>query len=274
MDFQLNYYSKLLKILISNNFYFQSFYQYLTFHQNKIIILRHDVDLKPQNSLKTALIEKDLNIRGTYYFRIVKESYDVEIIKRIADLGHEIGYHYETMDTASKRLSLNRKKLNEKEFDKLIDEAYNEFCFNLEEFRKIYPVKTICMHGSPRSVFDNRDIWKKYNYKQLGIIGEPYFDIDFNKVFYLTDTGRCWNGYKFSVRDKMPQQDRWVSEGLVFRTTNDIIIAAKEGRLPKQIMITVHPQRWADNYLEWTMELVSQRTKNIVKWGLLRFTKK
>ena len=35
-------------------------------------------------------------------------------------------------------------------------------------------------------------------------------------------------------------------------------------------MITVHPQRWTNNYLEWTKELVSQRVKNIVKWGLIQ----
>ena len=75
------------------------------------------------------------------------------------------------------------------------------------------------MHGSPQSEFDNKDIWKKYDYKQLGLLGEPYFDIDFNDFFYLTDTGRCWNGYRFSVRDKMPQQEQWIKDGLVFSRT-------------------------------------------------------
>ena len=57
-------------------------------------------------------------------------------------------------------------------------------------------------HGSPRSRWDNQKIWQKYDYKKLGIIGEPYFDIDYNQVFYLTDTGRRWDGWKVSVRDK------------------------------------------------------------------------
>jgi hypothetical protein len=46
------------------------------------------------------------------------------------------------------------------------------------------------MHGSPRSKFDNKELWSKYNYRDLGIIGEPFFDIDFDDFFYLTDTGR------------------------------------------------------------------------------------
>ena len=55
------------------------------------------------------------------------------------------------------------------------------------------PVKTICMHGSPLSKWDNRDLWKRYNYRDFGIIAEPYFDLDFDEVFYITDTGRSWN---------------------------------------------------------------------------------
>ena len=39
-----------------------------------------------------------------------------------------------------------------------------------------------------------QDIWSKYNYRKLGIIGEPYFDMDFDQFFYLTVTGRRWNG--------------------------------------------------------------------------------
>ena len=58
------------------------------------------------------------------------------------------------------------------------------------------------MHGSPLSRYDNRKLWEKYDYREFGIIGEPYFDIDFNKVLYLTDTGRRWDGEAVSVRDK------------------------------------------------------------------------
>ena len=264
MDFSLFKYNILLEQLLDYRYTFERF-QDILLEQNFLIILRHDVDRKPQNSLATAIIEHKLGIQGSYYFRMVPESFNVDIIKQIADLGHEVGYHYETMDSASEKLKVKSKKLKEEEIEKLIDVAYEDFCENLEEFRKIYPVKTICMHGSPKSAFDNRDIWKKYDYRQLGIIGEPYFDIDFDKFFYVTDTGRCWNGYKYSVRDKMPQQERWVKEGLVFKTTNDIIKAAQDNKLPNQIMITVHPQRWTNKPALWLWELAAQRAKNVVK---------
>lgn len=276
MDFTLQSYRNLLETLLSKGFSFITFADFLAEERDvanpsrKIIMLRHDVDLKPQNSLATAIIEAELGIKGSYYFRMVPESFDVEIIKQIASLGHEVGYHYETMDTASLRLNVKREKLNERRKEELIDYAYNEFCENLGTFRKTYPVSTICMHGSPQSGFDNKDIWKKYNYKQLGLLGEPYFDIDFNDFFYLTDTGRCWNGYRFSVRDKMPQQEQWIKDGLVFSKTSDIVRAAHANALPPRIMITVHPQRWTNSPLAWMWELLFQNIKNVVKWFVVR----
>jgi len=276
MDFTLQSYRNLLETLLSKGFSFITFADFLAEERDvanrsrKIIMLRHDVDLKPHNSLATAIVEAELGIKGSYYFRMVPESFDVEIIKQIASLGHEVGYHYETMDTASLRLNVKREKLNERRKEELIDYAYNEFCENLGTFRKTYPVSTICMHGSPQSEFDNKDIWKKYNYKQLGLLGEPYFDIDFNDYFYLTDTGRCWNGYRFSVRDKMPQQEQWIKDGLVFSRTSDIVRAAHANALPPRILITVHPQRWTNSPLAWMWELLFQNIKNVVKWFVVR----
>lgn len=275
MDFTFIKYNILLNSLISKGYTFQTFEQFLENPSKKVVILRHDVDLRPQNSLVTAKLEHDLGIVGSYYFRIVKESNNPDIIRKIAELGHEIGYHYETMDTKSSELKVPSFELNES----LIDQAFEDFCRNLEYFRTLYPVKTICMHGSPLSKYDNKDIWKKYDYKKLGLIGEPYFDIDFSKVLYLTDTGRRWNGERVSVRDKVqksfnnsvnPQPS---TVNYTFRHTKDIINAAEKGLLPNQIMITVHPQRWNNSPLPWTKELVIQNIKNIVKWGLIKVRK-
>ena len=269
-DFTISNYNKMLETLLAQGFSFQTFSEFLENQDAKVIILRHDVDKLPENSLKTAQLEASLGIRGSYYFRTVSCSYSVEIIKEIARLGHEVGYHYETMDTSRLKVKSERLKDKKEECEGHIDAAYEEFCEKLEMLRGLVPVKTICMHGSPQSAYDNKDIWKKYDYRALRIIGEPYLDVDFDKVFYLTDTGRRWNGYKVSVRDKMPQQERWNSEGLTIRTTNDIINAAKSGRLPSQIMITVHPQRWSDGFVPWIKELLMQNVKNLVKRGLIK----
>jgi hypothetical protein len=261
MDFTLHSFIKLIRTLQKQGFSFQTFSEFIEQPKGKVVLLRHDVDLKPENSLKTAQIESSLGIKGSYYFRIVNESWNEKIIRQIAELGHEIGYHYETMDTMSRKLKV--KRLNS---EQLIDRAYEEFCENLEKFRRIYPIKTICMHGSPLSKYDNRDIWKKYDYQKLGLIGEPFFDIDFKNVLYLTDTGRRWDGMKVSIRDKVLQTP--LQEKYHFRRTKDII--NNIATLPNQIMINVHPQRWNNHFLPWIKELLMQNLKNVVKGILVK----
>ena len=104
------------------------------------------------------------------------------------------------------------------------------------------------------------DLWKKYNYKDYGIIGEPYFDVDFNKVLYITDTGRRWDGNKVSVRDKVQ-----TSLNYSFHSTDDIIEALNDLSLPNQIMFNFHPQRWHNNIFYWLYEFVIQNSKNLIK---------
>ena len=274
-DFTLHIYRRLLESLLQQGYQFLTFEQYLQakndlpaegdlqakqssneviFKQSdlpsKYLLLRHDVDLKAANSLATARIEHELGIRASYYFRVVPQSNQPDIIRAIAELGHEIGYHYEDMSIMQGD----------------VDKAHAHFVEQLTYFRQFYPVRTICMHGAPTSQWDGKDLWKHYNYRDLGIIGEPYFDIDFSQMFYLTDTGRCWDGYKVSVRDKIPvYQDQWNAQGLVYHSTQDIIHAAEQGSLPPCIMITTHPQRWTDSPLSWLKELLTQNAKNIIK---------
>ena len=141
--------------------------------------------------------------------------------------------------------------------------AYELFVENLCKFREIVPVTTICMHGSPLSRYDNREIWQKYDYRDLGIIGDAYLDIDFNRVAYFNDTGRRWNGAEVSIRDK-------VSGPFQFnlKTTEELIRAIPQ--FPDQVMITVHPQRWNDAFLPWAGELLLQNAKNIIKRILVK----
>lgn len=265
IDFTLRKYRELLSVLQKKGYKFITFEQYcqqksLTDSpsmatEDKWIILRHDVDLKAKNSLATAEIEHVLGVVASYYFRVVKESNQSDVIRAIADLGHEIGYHYEDMAIANGDT----------------EKAYAHFQKQLQYFRQFYPIRTICMHGAPTSKWDGKDLWKKYDYRAQGVIGEPYFDVDFGDVFYLTDTGRCWDGYKVSVRDKIPVfQDEWIKKNWVYHTTDDIIRAAEQGSLPHRLMITTHPQRWTDKRYAWAKELIMQTIKNTIKRILIQ----
>ncbi len=255
MDFTINTYKKLLMALQAAGYSFSTFDAYCKGeNHDKVIILRHDVDLLPYNSLRFAQIQAEFNIKGSYYFRAVPESWDESVIKDIAKLGHEVGYHYENMDTAKGNVQVAKQDFEE----------------HLEALRQLVDVQTICMHGSPRSPYDNKALWKEKSYCEYGLIGEPYFDMDFDDFFYLTDTGRRWDGWRVSVRDKVPQQAQWNAKGWVYHKTLDIIKAAQDGSLPPRIMFTFHPQRWHQKSCPWFKELVLQNIKNMVKYFLIK----
>lgn len=244
MDFTLQKYKSLLQALKAANYEFQTFEDFVQSPKPKSIVLRHDVDLMPQNSLAFAKYQSELDVVGVYYFRAVPQSWDEDIIKAIHDLGHEIGYHYECLTTCKGDLKAGIQDFEE----------------NLNKLRALVPVSTICMHGSPMSPHDSKDLWNNYNYRDYGIIAEPYFDLDYKDIFYLTDTGRRWNGDKVSVRDRVDS-----GFDLNFHSTDEIIAAAQAHQLPPQIMFTFHPQRWNDQPLLWTKELLLQNAKNVVK---------
>lgn len=256
MDFTRLKYRELLSQLWKSGYEFITYADYCGGKiPQRFVIIRHDVDLKPLNSLAVAKDENDLGAISSYYFRAIPESWNADVIKAIAQMGHEVGYHYESLTTCKGDMK----------------KAFGDFTKNLERLRKLAPVSTICMHGSPRSPYDSKDIWKQYNYKELGILGEPYLDTDFSKVLYLTDTGRRWDGYNVSVRDKIEgYQEEWNKKGWSFHSTNNIIKALKENRLPNQLMITTHPQRWNDFSVAWIKELVIQNVKNVVKSTIVK----
>lgn len=243
MDFSFTIYNNLLVSLKKGGFNFQTFYDFLISPFDKVVILRHDVDSLPKNALKIAEIEANLGIKSTFYFRARKNVFNEVIINKIIELGHEIGYHYENLDI----------------YKGNYEKAFEDFKYNLEKFRKLYPVKTICMHGSPLSKYDNRKLWEKYDYKSIGIIGEPYFDVNWNEVLYLTDTGRKWNCIETIVRDKVKSK----FSHLKFSNTSEII--ENINLLPKKIMINTHPQRWTNNLILWGYEFISQNLKNSIK---------
>jgi len=244
-DFTLKVYYKLLSSIINAGYSILTFKDYLSLtNPSRFVILRHDIDKSPQLAVKMAELENSLGVESSYYFRIVRKSNNPNVIKRIAELGHEIGYHYEDFTLAKG----NYKK------------AISLFEKNLKYFRKFYPVKTIVSHGSPLTKWNNEDIWSEYSYTDFGIIGEPSFDVDFNEVFYLTDTGRSWAGEEYIVRDKVVQPFQHK-----FSNTFDILNSLRKDKFPEKVLLTAHSQRWQENVFLWIWELLSQNVKNMLK---------
>ena len=262
MDFTVGKYKALQQALTGRGYAFRTFLQFMESPgTDKTVVLRHDVDRLPGNALHLGLLEHEMDIRSTYYFRIVPQSFDPDIIRQISGLGHEIGYHYEDLSMAAKSAGAGRPDPARQPVPpELMEKAIAQFELHLEQLRELAPVKTICMHGSPLSRWDNRKLWERYDYRDYGIAGEPYFDVDYSQVFYITDTGRSWRKSDANVRDRVDS-----GFDLQVRSTSHLIRLAEAGRLPGRIMINTHPQRWHDPGFRWFRELIWQNTKNIGK---------
>lgn len=243
MDFTVKQYSELL----------------LSLQHHANYRLRHDVDLRPEYALRIAKLEAEMGVKALYYFRAMHFDSHAHIIQEIASLGHEIGYHYESLATCN----------GDKE------SAYKDFCNNLEKLRKLAPVRTACAHGSPRSPWNSEELWRYYDRKSLGIEFEPMLDSDFSQTLYLTDTGRRWDGYRVAVRDKVPGfQEKWKEEGLLFHSTTGIIRALENPTHPIHrfaLLISTHPQRWMPFGFPYLWEWFAQSAKNLVKRILVAF---
>lgn len=242
-DFTLQKYTVLCESLINSNYVPITVQDYIQKSPSSaFVILRHDVDRKIDMAMNMARLEHSMGIKATYYFRMIPEVFKPEIIKQIENMGHEIGYHYEVLDKAK-----GNKELAIQLFEK-----------ELKKFREIVDIKTICMHGNPLACWSNRELWEEYDFRDFGIIGEPYLSIDYNKVLYLSDTGRTWKN-SFSVKDIVNNP---FSE--VVNSTDDII-KLTEAKKYQQMCILAHPNRWSDDVVMWMIELLWQNIKNIGK---------
>jgi hypothetical protein len=293
-DFTPLMYRRLLEALRTRGYRFQTFEEYCSDPGQRVVILRHDVDRKSRNALMTAEIESGLGIRASYHFRLAGSSNVPEMITRIAESGHEIAYHYEDLATAVKRYG----KHGIKTLEYLSDEAVKSFRSGLEYFRQYYPVRVISMHGSPANRLDNRMLWKYHDYRESGIICEPYFDIDHSDMLYLTDTGRRWDGDRFNIRDRAADRGRTItSEGYggwkrrpaygslmdptpavaelrsryKVHSTSEIISLAVAGSLPAKMIFNTHPERWHSSLIPWIIELFEQHIRNFIKMLVIRY---
>jgi hypothetical protein len=234
-DFTLDKYQDLCQVLLEK-YRVCTVFEYLSEKpEGNIAIVRHDVDRKINNSLHMAEREHALGIRSSYYFRY-PYTFRPEIITKIRDLGHEIGYHYEVLSKTHG------------DYEK----AFSLFGSELEAFRKICPVNTICMHGSPLSKYNNRDLWDHYDYHAYGISGEAFlsFEQGNQMLHYVTDTGRTWSG-KQSLRDVI-RTDKTDDNPLSLDTTDDLMAWIAEGS-EKKLYLTIHPERWSLTSGEWLL---------------------
>lgn len=219
---------------------------------DKLVIMRHDVDGNIKNALKMAEMEKSTGVVSTYYFRMIPRLFRPDIIRKISELGHEVGYHYEVLSDARGDYS-NARKI---------------FYKNLKKLRKIAPVKTVCMHGRSFSKHNNLRFWDKYTLEEFGLVAEPYLSIDYSSMFYFTDTGLRWDNYNFNLRDHVNAR-----KDTAIKSTPDLIRFLTVQR-PDKLALLTHTNNWVDNKWLWTVYKTLFFAVNTIKYMRKTFLKK
>lgn len=250
-SFSFAAYETLVSTALDAGYEFLTVRDYLrsTDRPERFVILRHDVDRKPENAEKMAELEAEYGVPATYYFRT--STFTQERVERVEALGHEVGYHYEDYVRASGD----------------VDNAHRLFSGSLREFRRAATIDTVCMHGNPLSPHDNRDMWRESDapgFDTYDLLGEAYLSMDFEDVTYFSDTGRTWLDGPLKIKDHtMGEGEKTVTAD----TTADLTALLRDGAVDR-VCLLAHPNRWADSLPELYAERTKDHAVNLVKHGL------
>lgn len=210
-----------------------------------VAVLRHDVDRRPENALAMAQLEASRGAFATYYFRRVGSAYNPPIIRAIADMGHEIGYHYEDFHVAR--------------YDP--EKAYALYLKNLADIRAIAPVRSIAMHGSPLAKFNNMEIWNHRSFAESGV-KDCILSTDWSDFLFFTDTGRSFDARLTNLRDSIGGKR---APGIA---SSPAVAEYLKTQRPPLVQVNVHPERWSDDLLAWSRQFATDTAANVVKLGL------
>jgi hypothetical protein len=163
-------------------------------------------------------------------------------------MGHEIGYHYETLSDAAGDHTC----------------AMRWFGKNLKNMRKYSRIDTIAMHGRPFNPHNNLDLWRNPPARSrlinhFKLLGETYLDIDYRDIAYISDTGRNWDQKQANKRD-------FVDTNIPVSLKNgiELLQELKIKRWPK-VVFQIHPERWSENTTGYFFQYFSDVCINLVK---------
>ncbi len=181
-DFTSDNYRRLLKIA-KDKFVFKNYTNYS--NSENFVLWRHDVDFSMHRALKLAEIEAEEGVNSTFFILLHSNFYNLmeeeisHLLRKIIDLGHDVGLHF---DSHFYKIS------NENELDeKLIFEK------NIIEYLYGIDVKSFCFH------ITNDFTLQCHKSHYAGLINA--FSLEFQKnVPYCSDSNGYW---RFSTLEEV-----------------------------------------------------------------------
>jgi hypothetical protein len=175
---------------------------YLT-SDDKVLVLRHDVDISPKAALKMARIDARNGCKATYYFR---KNTAGKYTRKIKKLGFEIGFHYETV--AEYCIENGIKEITSENEEQIRSICLKKLADDVSEFESRFgECLTIASHGhaiNQRLSYPNSRLFEyKNSYRIVPVLIEAY-NKELTESFdeYISDGDFFVGGFRYrsSVR--------------------------------------------------------------------------
>lgn len=197
------------------------------------IVLKHDIETDVTKAYKLASIEYKYGHRGSYYVQayLMHDTANIRLLQEIQQMGHEISYHYDVMDSCKGNLEM----------------AIQEFAANKLLFEQNgFTIETVCQHGNP--VVDrigytsNRDFFRSDKVRALyphivDVMVNLQSDVPTDFTYY-SDAGRVFKMIYDPLTNDIVNSD---NKNVSYQDLDELMVALD---LNKGIIISTHPHRW------------------------------
>lgn len=202
----------------------------------RYLVLKHDIENSVSHALRMAEIENKYGICGSYYVHayLLEDSQNLKMLRRIMEMGHEVSYHHDVMDSNHGDISA----------------AIIEFEHNIEQFRADgFDVVTVCQHGNPvverngytsnRDFFRNETVRKRF--PDISDIMVDFPEKHHTQYSYYSDAGRRWNLIADPFFNDVVNSD---DQNVPYDDLDQLFTAlSADGRA----IVSTHPHRWTDS---------------------------
>ncbi len=224
------------------------------------LVLKHDVETNVPNAYRMACIEEKYSHRGSYYVQayLLEQPENVSLLQKMQDMGHEISYHYDVMDSCKGDL----------------DAAMEEFESNRRRFEdRGFSVTTVCQHGNPVvervGYTSNRDFFRsekvQAQYSALADIMVNYPEKYQTQYRYFSDAGRLFKHIFDPINNDITPSSQ---KNTPYRDLDALMCALSE---EEGNIISTHPHRWTNSAVKYVIKSAVFKTVKCAAKLLLKF---
>lgn len=207
------------------------------------IVLKHDVETNVAKAYQLSVIEHEYGHRGSYYVQayLMHDEKNILLLREMQDMGHEISYHYDVMDSCKGDL----------------DKAIQEFADNMQFFEKNgFVISTVCQHGNPVvervGYTSNRDFFRSDLVRSLypkirDVMVNLKNDVPTDFV-YFSDAGRVFKMIFDPLNNDIVNSD---DKNIAYKNLDELIEALD---FSKGIIISTHPHRWCSSAIGYMIK--------------------